>query len=79
MGYTDISVIWAGALDTAEAFSDEQGADMDALIASVKNEAGNTDESVQIYALYHDHDISTADCVCVQYLTDHSPLWDNEK
>lgn len=77
MGYTDVSVIWEGALDSEQSFTDEQSDAMEAFINAAKADAIASDDSVEIYTLYHDHDMSEDDCVCVQYLTDHSPDWTN--
>lgn len=35
----------------------------------------NRDLDVAIYEISHDHGSEVKDCVCVQYLTDHHPLW----
>lgn len=77
MGYTDVSVIWEGALDAAESFNDDQGQAMDTFIEGYQRDAAQSDDFVEIYTVYHDHDMTDEDCACVQYLQDHSPDWTN--
>lgn len=77
MGFTDVTVVWEGAVDTQRIFGDDETTAMDALIAGVKADAATTTDLVEIYSVYHDHD-TDLDCECVQFLTDHRLDWSNE-
>lgn len=76
MGFTNVTVVWEGAVDTARTYFDNETYAMDELIASVKSDAATTNDLVEIYSIYHDHDVEL-DCECVQYLTSHQPDWSN--
>lgn len=75
MGYTDVTVIWDGAVSDEMTFTDDLAQDMLRFIAIVKSEARQVSEPVEIYTLHHDHEIS--ECECVQFVTDHRPDWKN--
>lgn len=79
MGFTDITVVWEGAVDTQRVFldDDDEYRAMNELIANVKADAATTTDLVEIYSVYHDHD-AEIDCECVQYLTSYQPDWSNE-
>lgn len=78
MGFTDVTVVWEGAVDTQRIFLDDETTAMDALIAGVINDAMETTDLVEIYTVFHDHD-ADLDCACVEYLNDHLPDWSNER
>lgn len=79
MGFTEVSVIWAGALDESATFGDNETDAMETFVAGVQRDASETTDAVEIYALRHDHASDVDDCACMQYVTDHSPLWTNGK
>lgn len=82
--YSTVSVVVDGALDAEEDFSNEQDARsyIEQQKRSAKDSTGFPSMyglGVSIYELVHDHDATDdGDCLCVQYATDHRPIWTNE-
>ena len=77
MGYTELTTIVEGALESTQTFTDEQDEQMDNSIEATKQFArDNSDMDVQIYKLHHDHEQS--ECECIQFLTDYSPYWSSK-
>lgn len=73
MAYIEASTIIEGALEETETFqyADEYQEWLDATIEEL------ADVDAQVYAIHHEHDLDVDDCACVQYLTDHAPVWSN--
>ena len=79
MGYTDVTVIVEDALSEERTFTDEQDEEMEKYIEGWKQDM--TTVPTEIYKLYHPHDAMGGDfdeCMCIQYLTDHTPYWSNK-
>ena len=77
MGFWDVTVVWEGAVSDEKTFEDAQSQDRLKFLGIVKSEANDTDDLVEIYELYHDHDLSL-ECECHQFVTDGRP-WTNDK
>ena len=74
--YADVTVIVNGALDEEERFYDPETADQFILETQgdLSRDYLKSDiENAQIFTLEHSH--MPRECVCVQYLTDHDPVW----
>ena len=77
MGFLEVTVVWEGAVSDHELFEDGQSLIESMFLDLVKDDALDTHDLVEIYTLYHDHDIEDDDCECIQYETHHSPVWTN--
>lgn len=78
MGFWEVTVVWEGAVDTQETFLDSNEDLVDVMIEAVQADAVDTQDLVEVFTLYHDHEL-TLECECVQFVTDHRPSWTNEK
>lgn len=78
-GYTEVTIICDGALESSESFKGFDTAELEAYLEKEKNEAleaaGLTGIETEIYVMEHEHDESEEDCSCAQYLSDHHPIW----
>ena len=95
MGYTEVTVIVDGALSEERTFEDVGESNlMELFIDGWKQSKWDIDETtVEIYKLHHDHEPMGNDsslegvdpypneneCMCIQYLTDHTPYWSNHE
>lgn len=81
MGYTEIDVVVAGALDESIVIYDEsdpEGRNVETELHRIEREARQhvgPDGLTEVYLIRHEHPMLTTDdeCSCVQYLTDHHP------
>jgi hypothetical protein len=80
MGFSEISVLVNGALDQEAILRDIPNRDtvlvkdLDAIVNDTAEFAARYPQShVEIYVLYHDHEISEEECACVQFLQSHKP------
>lgn len=74
MAYTEVTVIWDGAVDEHQSFGEGCGDLLQAFIDDVRQEAVAAIESdralrVEVWVLYHAHN-SGSECECAQYRTD---------
>jgi len=75
MGYTEVTIIYDGALESEETFKGFDTAELKAYLEAQKKEASTGEGITEIYVLEHEHDESEEDCTCVQYLQSHHPMW----
>jgi hypothetical protein len=79
MGYMEITVLVEGAAEEPQIFADGQEEEMvNSLDATKQFARDNSDMQVDIYGLHHAHEQSEDECMCVQYLTDHKPMWSSK-
>lgn len=84
VGYTEVSVIWNGALDKEEIFPYEREDDLLAFIESVKAKAQEEGGNVEIWAVYHDHDLYEGvdddhyEDTCIQYAGASELVWSSD-
>jgi hypothetical protein len=69
--YADVSIIVDGVLEEESTFTDQ--ALMDDYLATIAEEAEGHGYPVEVFVVWHEHDPSDGECVCVQYLTDNKP------
>jgi hypothetical protein len=74
MGFFDVAVIVAGALDGEAELATR--AELDAFVAGVEV-MDDCSVSVEVFAVWHGHASDGGECVCVQFETDHHPVWSN--
>jgi hypothetical protein len=78
MMYVDIDIIVDGALERSETFHDYLL--FEEFISQEKEEAEGHGYLTEVYVVEHNHPQEDEECACVQYLTDHHPLYTwNEK
>lgn len=77
--YTELTLIIEGALDESAIFFPNDSAEMDQWLESVQSDAQLSGLETQVFKIEHAHDVRPGvlaeDCVCVQFLTDHHPLF----
>jgi hypothetical protein len=72
--YITAQLIIDGALDEDVSYNTED--EFDSWLNEVKQQSeAFPDQEWQVFLIVHDHPLG--DCMCVQYLTDHSPYWSN--
>lgn len=72
--YIQATVIVDGALDEERTFTSKT--EFDVWFSRIKCE-DFTGMEVDIYTIVHNHPQSQEECVCVQYMNDHAPMWSN--
>jgi hypothetical protein len=73
MAYAEITVIVNGAVQDEETFTDYTLED--AFIRTIEEEAAGHGYPVEVFELYHEHALTSEECECAQYVTDHHPRW----
>jgi hypothetical protein len=72
--YAEVEVIVEGALDIAETFTTER--QVSKFIDKVQAEARYDGLHTEVYVLWHQHGMTTEECGCAQYVTDHHPTYE---
>jgi hypothetical protein len=76
--FEEITVIVDGALDEEATFMDET-VEMEYLRNLVSELRADGVSDFQVYRITHDHEpFDDGEDMCVQYLTDHHPLFDQD-
>lgn len=71
--FVTVTVIVDGALEEEETFRDYLL--FDHYLSSLKEDAASHGYPTDVFALYHLHDEDAGHCECIQFETDHSPIW----
>ena len=79
-GYTEVTVIVAGAIEDEQIFEADQGHLLDAYLNAVAVNAKEDGEPTEVYLLEHSHPIldeneEVIECACAQYVTDQHPAF----
>lgn len=78
MAYYEITLIYAGGLMDERQFDEDDTDEMRAYIKTIVREDIYNVEPVEIFGMFHPHELfEDEECVCVQYLMDHKPMWRN--
>lgn len=73
MSYIEANLLLSGALSEEHEFATEE--EFELWMAGVRAEAAEDDwEEAEIFRIDHPHEPGI-ECECVQYLTDHHPVW----
>lgn len=75
MGYFQVTIVAHGMVVDDEDFPDnfDGRQSYTRLLARRADQAINTRTRMDVYELYHGHDIVPEECTCIQYATDHKP------
>lgn len=76
-GFWELSVLIDGVEDEVVYRRDEAG--RDAYVDEVAGFASRCEGTVEVFALWHGHGDDGRECECVQYATDHRPLWSSDE
>ena len=77
MAYYDITLIYAGGLMDERQFDESDIDEMMSYINAMKKEYFYNMEPTEIFGVSHPHEPFEDECSCVQYLSDHKPMWRN--
>lgn len=82
MGYTELTLIVAGAVDWVEMYDDGTESVMDREIERIQNADYGT-ELAELFKQYHGHDANVDECACAQYSDGDNncgqPIWTNRQ
>lgn len=71
--YWQVDVVVDGALDVSETITEQ--AEFNELIEKIIDDAGDG-KFTQVYVIEHWHSLDVEECGCVQFLTDHAPMYE---
>lgn len=71
--FAEVTVIVDGALEETAIFYDY--AVQAAWMEDLKADAMDHGYPTEVFVVEHDHAVTVEECVCVQYRTDHKPVW----
>lgn len=76
--YIEATVIVDGAEEEFTIFENGYDTtDFDDWLDEVKSDFAESDSEASVYIIEHQHPMNN-ECACVQYLSDHKPLWSNK-
>lgn len=71
--YAEVTVIVDGAVEQTEIFHDQ--ALLNQFVDGVREDAESDGYPTEVYVQYHEHDLTSQECECAQYETDHHPAY----